>query len=44
MVELRAEAVEKGQDPETVFLTENDVITTFILRCVVAAGSMHLDK
>lgn len=44
MVELRAEAVEKGQDPAKVFLTENDIITAFILRCFVAAGSMHPDK
>lgn len=44
MEELRAEAVETGQDPAMVFLTENDIITAFILRCVVAAGAMHPDK
>ncbi|KAG6365959.1 hypothetical protein INS49_000135 [Diaporthe citri] len=41
---LRAVAVGKGQDPEKVFMTDNDIITTFILRCVVAASSMHPDK
>ncbi|KAK7714556.1 hypothetical protein SLS63_011678 [Diaporthe eres] len=44
MAELRAVAVKDGQDPEKVFLTENDIITAFILRCVVAAGSMQPDK
>lgn len=44
MAELRAEVVEKGEDPGKVFLTENDIITAFILRCVVSAGSMHPDK
>lgn len=42
--DLRAVAVQKGQNPDKVFLTENDIITAFILRCVVAAGSMHPDK
>lgn len=31
-------------DPGKVFFTENDIITAFILHCVVAAGSMHPDK
>lgn len=44
MIELRAEAVKNGEDPAKVFLTENDIITAFILRCVVSAGSMHTDK
>ncbi|KAJ4414023.1 hypothetical protein N0V85_003325 [Neurospora sp. IMI 360204] len=39
--ELRAEAVEKGEDPSKVFLTENDVITAWIMRCVVE--SMNMD-
>jgi hypothetical protein len=33
--ELRAEAVANGGDPSKVFLTENDVLTAWILRCVV---------
>ena len=41
LAELRAEAVDKGEDVATVFLTENDVITAWILRCVVS--SMEMD-
>ncbi|KAJ5788143.1 Transferase [Penicillium paradoxum] len=33
--ELRAEAAANGEDPSKVFLTENDVLTAWILRCVV---------
>jgi hypothetical protein len=33
--ELRAEALKKGEDPSNVFLTENDVLTAWILRCTV---------
>ncbi|KAG8160689.1 hypothetical protein KVR01_008953 [Diaporthe batatas] len=44
MTELRREAVEKGEDPAKVFLTENDIITAFILRCVVSAASMDPDQ
>ncbi|KAJ5473615.1 hypothetical protein N7475_003181 [Penicillium sp. IBT 31633x] len=39
--ELRAEAVEKGEDPSKVFLTENDVLTAWILRCVVGEMGMR---
>ncbi|PGH15074.1 hypothetical protein AJ80_05699 [Polytolypa hystricis UAMH7299] len=39
--ELRAEAVAKGEDPSKVFLTENDILTAWILRCVV--GPMEMD-
>ncbi|KAJ5764837.1 hypothetical protein N7520_004396 [Penicillium odoratum] len=39
--ELRAEAVAKGEDESKVFLTENDIITAWILRCVV--GEMGMD-
>ncbi|KAK9418093.1 hypothetical protein SUNI508_08522 [Seiridium unicorne] len=38
--ELRAEAVAEGEDPSKVFLTENDVLTAWIMRCVV--GSMEM--
>jgi hypothetical protein len=33
--ELRAKALEKGEDPSTVFFSENDVLTAWILRCTV---------
>jgi hypothetical protein len=39
--ELRAEAVAAGEDPSKVFLTENDILTAWILRCVV--GQMEMD-
>ncbi|KAJ5604839.1 hypothetical protein N7510_009993 [Penicillium lagena] len=42
--ELRAEAVAKGEDPSKVFLTENDVLTAWILRCVVAPMGMKPDR
>ncbi|EFW99006.1 hypothetical protein CMQ_4858 [Grosmannia clavigera kw1407] len=35
LAELRAEAVAAGTDPAAVFLTENDVVTAWIIRCVV---------
>ncbi|KAJ5167927.1 Transferase [Penicillium canariense] len=38
--ELRALAVEKGEDPSKVFLTENDILTAWILRCVVGEMGM----
>lgn len=38
--ELRVEAIEKGEDPNKVFLTENDVITAWIMRCVVESMDM----
>ncbi|KAL2809113.1 hypothetical protein BJX63DRAFT_406903 [Aspergillus granulosus] len=33
--ELRANAIENSEDPSNVFLTENDVLTAWILRCTV---------
>jgi len=39
--ELRAEAVANGKDDSRVFLTENDIITAWILCCVV--GEMGMD-
>ncbi|KAL3480812.1 hypothetical protein BJX99DRAFT_204988 [Aspergillus californicus] len=39
--ELRAEAVANGEDVAKVFLTENDILTAWILRCVV--GQMGMD-
>ncbi|KAI9372958.1 hypothetical protein BJX61DRAFT_542156 [Aspergillus egyptiacus] len=39
--ELRAEAAEKGDDVDKVFLTENDVLTAWILRCVVGQMDMN---
>ncbi|PLN78519.1 hypothetical protein BDW42DRAFT_202109 [Aspergillus taichungensis] len=39
--ELRVEAVAQGEDASKVFLTENDVLTAWILRCVV--GQMVMD-
>jgi len=36
--ELRAEAIAKGEDPSLVFLTENDIITAWIVKCLVAEG------
>jgi hypothetical protein len=38
--ELRAEALAKGEDVSKVFLTENDVLTAWILRCTVAEMGM----
>ncbi|EPE06297.1 hypothetical protein F503_02425 [Ophiostoma piceae UAMH 11346] len=35
LAELRAEAIAQGTDPAGVFLTENDVVTAWIMRCVV---------
>ncbi|CAI7640261.1 unnamed protein product [Penicillium pancosmium] len=42
--ELREEAIEKGEDPSKVFLTENDVLTAWILRCVVAEMEMNTNR
>ncbi|KAM0254287.1 hypothetical protein ACHAQJ_006927 [Trichoderma viride] len=42
--ELRAEAVERGEDASKVFLTENDVLTAWILRCVIVPMEMAPDK
>ncbi|KAB5517537.1 hypothetical protein GE09DRAFT_1179227 [Coniochaeta sp. 2T2.1] len=37
---LRAEALEKGEDVSKVFLTENDILTAWTLRCAVAPMQM----
>ncbi|KAL3495061.1 hypothetical protein BJX62DRAFT_222830 [Aspergillus germanicus] len=42
--ELRAEALEKGEDPSKVFLTENDVLTAWILRCTVGEMQASPDR
>ncbi|KAJ5771161.1 uncharacterized protein N7511_003212 [Penicillium nucicola] len=39
--ELHAEAAANGDDKSKVFLTENDIITAWVLRCVV--GEMGMD-
>ncbi|KAJ5937599.1 hypothetical protein N7454_003941 [Penicillium verhagenii] len=41
LAELRAEAMANGEDESKVFLTENDIITAWILRCVI--GEMGMD-
>ncbi|UKZ75596.1 hypothetical protein TrVFT333_003284 [Trichoderma virens FT-333] len=42
--ELRAEAIEKGEDIAKVFLTENDILTAWIIRCIVASMDMSSDR
>ncbi|KAJ5734371.1 Transferase [Penicillium malachiteum] len=42
--ELRAEATANGEDPSKVFLTENDVLTAWILRCVVGQRNMDPNR
>ncbi|KAM0557006.1 hypothetical protein ACHAPJ_005685 [Fusarium lateritium] len=42
--ELREEAIANGQDPSKVFLTENDILTAWIVRCVVSSSDMHPDR
>ncbi|KAL4863940.1 hypothetical protein BDV12DRAFT_20525 [Aspergillus spectabilis] len=42
--ELRAEAVEKGEDASKVFLTENDILTAWILRCTVGELQASPDR
>ncbi|KAK3321993.1 hypothetical protein B0H66DRAFT_514284 [Apodospora peruviana] len=44
LAELRAEAVEKGEDVDKVFLTENDVLTAWLLRSVVGSIEMNADR
>lgn len=44
MEELRAEAVSKNEDPSKVFLTENDILTAWILKCVVGPMNMNPDR
>jgi hypothetical protein len=38
--ELRDEAIAKGEDPDTVFLTENDILTAWAIKCVVTPMNM----
>lgn len=42
--ELRTEAIEKGEEPGKVFLTENDVLTAWMLRCIVAPMEMDPNR
>ena len=42
--ELRAEAVAHGKDPNKVFLTKNDILTAWILRCVIGPMNMSPDR
>ncbi|KAL4981759.1 hypothetical protein BDW68DRAFT_73464 [Aspergillus falconensis] len=42
--ELREEALSTGEDESTVFLTENDIVTAWILRCVVGQMGMSQDR
>ncbi|KAL4801848.1 hypothetical protein BDV18DRAFT_164662 [Aspergillus unguis] len=42
--ELREEAVAKGEDPGKVFLTENDILTAWTLRCVIGQSDISPDR
>lgn len=42
--ELRAEALEKGEDASKVFLTENDIVTAWIIRWVVGPMELNPEK
>ncbi|KAK1825795.1 hypothetical protein QBC39DRAFT_400198 [Podospora conica] len=42
--ELRGEAEKKGEDVGRVFLTENDVVTAWVLRCVVVSKGMSPER
>ncbi|KAL3463678.1 hypothetical protein BJX64DRAFT_256708 [Aspergillus heterothallicus] len=42
--ELRAEAIQSGEDPSKVFLTENDILTAWILRCTVGEMQAQPDR
>ncbi|KAL4812936.1 hypothetical protein BDW67DRAFT_118151 [Aspergillus spinulosporus] len=42
--ELREEARSTGADESRVFLTENDIVTAWILRCVVGQAGMSPDR
>jgi hypothetical protein len=42
--ELREEAVANGEDVSKVFLTENDVLTAWIMRCVITPLNMSPDR
>lgn len=40
IAELKADAIERGEDPSTVFLTENDVLTAWTIRAVIEPMGM----
>ncbi|CBF87369.1 hypothetical protein AN9305.2 [Aspergillus nidulans FGSC A4] len=42
--ELREEARSTGADESRVFLTENDIVTAWILRCVIGQAGMSPDR
>ena len=42
--DLRSEATANSEDPSKVFLTENDVLTAWILRCVVGEMRMNPER
>ncbi|KAM6529830.1 hypothetical protein FALCPG4_007956 [Fusarium falciforme] len=42
--ELREEALANGEDVSKVFLTENDVLTAWIMRCVITPLDMSPDR
>ncbi|KAL6801472.1 hypothetical protein GGI42DRAFT_354492 [Trichoderma sp. SZMC 28013] len=42
--ELRAEAIAKGDDVSKVFLTENDILTAWTIRCIVSSMEMNSDR
>ncbi|KAM7197838.1 hypothetical protein V8F33_005330 [Rhypophila sp. PSN 637] len=44
LAELRAEATALGEDPDKVFLTENDVVTAWVLRSVVLPQNMPAER
>ncbi|PKK50836.1 hypothetical protein CI102_4473 [Trichoderma harzianum] len=42
--ELCAEAIAKGEDASKVFLTENDILTAWTIRCIVSSTEMNSDR
>lgn len=42
--ELKAEALSRGEDPSKVFLTENDILTAWTIRCVVQSQDMDPNR
>ncbi|KAL7908560.1 hypothetical protein GGI35DRAFT_406463 [Trichoderma velutinum] len=42
--ELRAEAIAKGENVSKVFLTENDILTAWTIRCIVSSMEMNYDR
>lgn len=42
--ELRTEAIAKGDDVSKVFLTENDILTAWTIRCIVNSMEMNSDR